>query len=64
MAKTLIDFNEEEEEKIKYFQQIFEIKFKPDAVRKIIQLTKITPMTKEEKKTIKDSIMDAFKRGT
>lgn len=57
MVKMIIDFNEEQDEKIRHFQTIFSLKYKPDAVKKIIDLTKITPLNKEKEK---DSIMKAF----
>ena len=58
MVKILLELDKEEDEKVKYFKHIFELKTKKDAIKKIIKLTKITPIDKER---AKDEIMEAFK---
>jgi len=58
MPKMLLELNDEQDEKVKYFQHIFELKHKWEAVLKIIDLTKIKPL---DKKPQQDEILKAFR---
>jgi len=57
MVKILMDLNKEQDEKIKYFKMVFDLKTKKDAILKIIDLTKIKSFDREKEK---DDILEMF----
>lgn len=57
MPKIQIELNAEQDEKLKYFKDVFSLPSKRHAILKLIDLTKIKPLDKE---TEKDRVLKAF----
>lgn len=47
MPKIQIELTKEQDKKIAYFKGLFELNTKAEAIKKLIDLTKITPPNKE-----------------
>lgn len=57
MPKIQLELTKEQDKKVKYFKDLFELKDKKSAILKIIDLTKITP---PDRSSEKDEVMEAF----